>query len=215
MKTYVLDRITPEPNTGCWLWDMSLDQDGYGRAKFEDIKTPAHRISYMAFRGPVGDFFVLHKCDTPACVNPDHLWLGKAKDNMRDCLLKGRKQTVYDQYRKKILKSHCKKGHELTEENTYLKRDKNNINLVCKMCLKERMNTDRYRQKSKEAFDRRNTQEYKDRKAAERREYNAARKEHLKKVRKEYRLKNLEKIREQERRHGAIKRQRRLNAKPD
>ena len=204
MKMYILDRCTPEPNSGCWLWDMSLDQDGYGRAKFEEIKTPAHRISYMAFNGDVGEMMVCHKCDTPACVNPDHLWLGTAKDNMDDAVKKGHRH-----------KTHCRNGHKFTSENTYFKRYKGKISKSCKSCILLRQRTEHYRNKAKESFEARNTQEYKDRKAAERREYNAARKEHLKKVRKEYRLKNLEKIREQERRHGAIKRQRRLNAKPD
>lgn len=51
----------------------------------------AHRVSWIIFRGkiPKGKH-VLHKCDTPLCVNPKHLFIGTALDNIRDCFNKGR-----------------------------------------------------------------------------------------------------------------------------
>ncbi len=51
----------------------------------------AHRISYRVFKGTIPQgFSVLHKCDVPSCINPDHLFVGTQKDNMSDCSRKGR-----------------------------------------------------------------------------------------------------------------------------
>ena len=72
---------------GCWIWTGSKNRDGYGRF----YHTSAHRASYEIFKGgiPVG-ISVLHSCDNPSCVNPNHLWLGTQADNMHDCIAKGR-----------------------------------------------------------------------------------------------------------------------------
>ena len=83
----------PEPNSGCWLWTGGYNNDGYGH--FNDrAGSPqflAHRYSWMHHRGPIPvGLQVLHKCDLPACVNPDHLFLGTRDDNMADMTAKGR-----------------------------------------------------------------------------------------------------------------------------
>lgn len=81
-----------DPNTGCWLWSRPLQESGYGRFYRFPGESSAHRASYSRFKGliPKGSH-VLHRCDTPACVNPDHLFLGTPRDNVNDCLAKGRK----------------------------------------------------------------------------------------------------------------------------
>jgi hypothetical protein len=76
----------------CWLWQGALG-DGYGL--FTMASGPrlrcAHRVSYaLAHLEAPADMFVLHRCDTPACVNPDHLFLGTHLDNMKDRSAKGR-----------------------------------------------------------------------------------------------------------------------------
>jgi len=81
----------PEPNSGCWLWEKSLNNNGYGLLQGGGYKGYAHRFSYSTFRGPIpNNMDVCHNCDLPCCVNPDHLWLGTAIDNMKDCKKKGR-----------------------------------------------------------------------------------------------------------------------------
>jgi hypothetical protein len=81
------ERFEKNESTGCWIWTGCRDSKGYGRINH----TGAHRISWALFRGaiPVG-LHVLHKCDTPLCVNPEHLFLGTHRDNVADMVKKGR-----------------------------------------------------------------------------------------------------------------------------
>ena len=81
------------PHLGpCWIWTGAVDKDGYGRPSVERTRrVRAPRISWAWAHGeiPKGKW-VLHRCDNPPCVNPDHLFLGTAKDNAQDALAKGR-----------------------------------------------------------------------------------------------------------------------------
>lgn len=94
MKT-ILERFeekyTPDPNTGCWLWMAGIDSDGYGRFSENNKTIRAHRVSYRLFVDTISDTMnVLHRCDTPPCVNPDHLFLGTSKENTQDMMRKNR-----------------------------------------------------------------------------------------------------------------------------
>ena len=76
--------------TGCWLWSKTLTSAGYGRINLNNGNWFVHRLAYALYKGdPVG-LIVRHTCDTPACVNPDHLLLGTQADNVRDRVLRGR-----------------------------------------------------------------------------------------------------------------------------
>lgn len=91
-QAYISDRSVPEPNTGCWLWLGSVNNWGYGRSTVGWTRErAAHRLSWIAHRGALPRGIVLrHKCDTPSCVNPEHLELGTQIDNVNDMLSRGR-----------------------------------------------------------------------------------------------------------------------------
>ncbi len=74
---------------GCWTWTGHIDSKGYGRLGSDHAG--AHRLSWEINVGPIPDnLWVLHYCDNPSCVRPDHLFLGTIIDNLADMVSKGR-----------------------------------------------------------------------------------------------------------------------------
>ena len=85
------DKYEDVTESGCWIWIAYSLPNGYGRFGLNGKTELAHRASYMLHKGDIPEgFHVCHTCDTPSCVNPDHLFLGTPKDNMQDCKKKGR-----------------------------------------------------------------------------------------------------------------------------
>jgi hypothetical protein len=78
-------------DSGCWLWTAyCLKKNGYGFFRTPARHELAHRVSYRLFNGQLDARDVMHKCDTPNCVNPEHLALGTRLENMQDAKRKGR-----------------------------------------------------------------------------------------------------------------------------
>jgi hypothetical protein len=75
---------------GCWEWNGAI-ACGYGILKVKGTNIGAHRFSYKIFKGKIPkNLFVLHVCDNRICVKPTHLKVGTQKENMKDCIERGR-----------------------------------------------------------------------------------------------------------------------------
>lgn len=84
------EKYIPEPNSGCWLWIGAMG-NLYGVIVINGRNIRAHRCSWTLYKSSIPEgMCVLHRCDIPTCVNPDHLFLGTHLDNMRDKIKKGR-----------------------------------------------------------------------------------------------------------------------------
>lgn len=91
LKERLMASCVPVPDAGCWLWTAAWNKQGYGSFKIGRRTFAAHRVMYEELVGPIADgLFACHKCDTPACVNPAHIFLGTAQENMQDMIRKGR-----------------------------------------------------------------------------------------------------------------------------
>lgn len=91
LKQQLFARREVDPVTKCWLWIGSKDGAGYGTLSNGGKIHKAHRAAYGVFVGPIPDgMLVCHRCDTPPCFNPEHLFVGSQSDNMQDMARKGR-----------------------------------------------------------------------------------------------------------------------------
>lgn len=136
-------RSIPEPNTGCILWTGCSDKDGYGIIGIKKNYFRAHRVSYSLSYGEIPNgLFVCHKCDTPSCINPNHLYLGTNSDNQKDVVKRKRsKRWLFN------IQTHCIRGHEFTVENTVERKLKKSggRNITCRIC--HRLRDSKYRKR--------------------------------------------------------------------
>lgn len=97
LKDRLLIRRTINPETNCWEWTGSKTKDGYGRMHTESGPRFVHRVAYEIFVGPIPEGMkVLHACDNPCCLNPEHLRVGTVRDNITDMTRKGRAAWMND-----------------------------------------------------------------------------------------------------------------------
>lgn len=128
----------------CWLWTGAKNNKGYGQIGLPGRGTGsmlAHRYSFLLHYGPIHvSLFICHKCDTPLCVRPDHLFAGTSRDNVRDMVTKGRMAVQQ--------RTHCPQGHEYTGENLILSGPREHRR--CRTCAIHR-NREYRQEKSNEA----------------------------------------------------------------
>ena len=134
-----LDRVDglvhEETNSGCWLLESAPNSNGYGRIQIDGVRGLAHRVMYEHHVGTVPEGLDLdHLCRNRECCNPSHLEPVTRREN----LMRG--ETIPAMH---AAKTHCKRGHEFSPENTYVRK---NGTRWCKRCASLR------RESNKESF---------------------------------------------------------------
>lgn len=128
----ILERISPEPNSGCWLWTGALDHYGYGLTTRNGKQIKAHRAVYEMHRGPIPKALDIdHKCRLKCCVNPDHLEPVTRGENARRQNAAGDNAMAAMQR----AKTHCPMGHEYNPENTRMVNK--GVSRQCRICARE------------------------------------------------------------------------------
>lgn len=134
------DNTYKDPNSGCWIWLNSLTPTGYPPARYTAFKkyVTAYRLSYFLYRGEIPDGLeVDHICRMRCCINPWHLRLVTHAENTR--------RGIYPKStHRNGRKTHCKRGHEFNENNTYID---NRGNRQCRICIREKNRLARRRSK--------------------------------------------------------------------
>ena len=104
-----------EKGPSCWEWKAGKIPQGYGEFWYRGKGWRAPRAAWMFTHGkePPREMHVCHTCDNPGCVRPDHLFLGTQKDNIQDCVSKGRQANAR--------KTHCIHGHPYSGSNLFFK----------------------------------------------------------------------------------------------
>lgn len=123
----------------CWLWSGATLKKGYGHTYADGAYYLAHRISFVIAGGTLepGDL-VLHRCDVPNCVRPDHLYKGNKSRNALDAYERGLAVS------NNKLKTSCEHGHKFDVKNTrYSIRANGKTRRTCRKCDRIRMKLER------------------------------------------------------------------------
>ena len=115
----------------CWLW-TGANVGGYGHINIGGRMVRSHRLSYEWANGPIPKGLVVcHRCDTPACVNPAHLFAGSQRDNHKDCYVKGRRTLPNGCH---VSRTHCVNGHPLDGPQMRVYRYRGKDTRFCHTC---------------------------------------------------------------------------------
>jgi hypothetical protein len=126
-------KVAVQPN-GCWFWTGFKEKGGYGRFRDVNKLVYAHVWAYRHWVGPVPDGLDLDhfKCHTPCCANPHHVRPATRLENVRNGVTHN------------AVKTHCKHGHEFTDDNTYFSTGKDGyLRRDCRQCIKIRLRRSR------------------------------------------------------------------------
>ncbi len=116
----LMNKVSPEPNSGCWLWTGYLNKGGYGGFKLPSRMHLAHRVAYELLREPIPAGLDLdHLCRVRSCVNPWHLEPVDRKENVRRGIGVGLKGGLASQARAALI-THCPSMHPYDEANTFI-----------------------------------------------------------------------------------------------
>jgi len=119
-----------EKTDRCWNWTGAIFAKGYGLLGYNGHNFTVHRFSWVIHNGPIPDNkWVLHHCDNPKCVKPEHLYLGTAQDNADDMVARGRQRKPAKE---------CKQGHALGGSNLGVTMWRGRAMRRCITCARER-----------------------------------------------------------------------------
>ncbi|WP_350339401.1 HNH endonuclease signature motif containing protein [Paramicrobacterium chengjingii] len=108
---------------GCLEW-TGASVGGYGNIHVNGKSTLTHRLAWELAHGPIPNGMVVcHTCDNPPCCNPEHLFIGTQADNVRDMVSKRRHMNSR--------RTHCRNGHEFSEDNTAIDHRGNRRCIAC------------------------------------------------------------------------------------
>lgn len=127
IKVLLSINTTINPQTNCWEWKSISSKNPYGRLWLGKRRYKAHRLSaYVYLDYDIHDTskLICHKCNNPACINPDHLYIGTDSSNITD--------SVEANTHPQAVKTHCSKGHEYSLSNTTNINDERR----CRSCIR-------------------------------------------------------------------------------
>lgn len=138
---WLLDKLSRPLPDACLLWEGPRGKDGYGLVKHNGKLRRVHRYCYELAIGSIpSGMYVCHKCDVPLCINPEHLFIGTARDNARDAVIKRRLHNSK--------KDVCKRGHSFSGDNLYINSKGER---QCRKCFALRTRTYRQQRKQQES----------------------------------------------------------------